>query len=209
MGHKKSVIIGLIVTLTVLLPSTVSGQTLLFQDWYYGQHIEDFPSSQGYFDCSAIDLTPMLCLNDIPLVQQSFTGRFIFDVEGRLVSLTIASPYSQATFESLSADLNHGFKVIFLEGATVTLDLIEHENSRVTEFIDEQLQEGYLAANYVETPLLGESTASNSAHELLLEMPVDRRAVDLVMSEDQFGAWIEATFYFPGQQLADTEGFGS
>jgi hypothetical protein len=211
---NKNFFVGIAGAVSVMVSPALLADTSarLFQDWYYGQHINEFPPSQGYYDCSDNDLVVSLCHDDITFLQRSFMSRFQFDEDGRLVTTMIASEYSQDLYVTLVGALSRNFAFIYLEGDSDSFDLVEHAQqdtfsdqtsmmAAVAEFEAEQLSTGYLGISFVEQGFLADSQSFSNTNELLLNMPTGVRAVDINIVEDEVEAFLAATFYLPGQQL--------
>ncbi|RUR52011.1 hypothetical protein [Vreelandella populi] len=73
----------------------------------------------------------------------------------------------------------------------------------ITQFETEQLAEGYLSISLMELEFFETIQSFDSAGEMMFSTPLNVRAIDVAISEDEGTAFLKTTFYLPGQQLED------
>ncbi|SDN60555.1 hypothetical protein [Vreelandella arcis] len=192
--------------------------TQLFKEWHYGQHIDEFPRSLGYYDCTADLGVLALCNDNVTFLQHSFQGQLSFADDNTLVSTSIVTDYSNDLYATLIGALIRDFGLIFAEGPDDSLDLVYeiHQGSFTDEaslkralnsFEGEQLRAGYLVMTLVEQSALDQLFAdSRSADDILLKLQPGTRAIDVFAYEDDYwGPTLEASFHLPGRQLRRME----
>lgn len=185
--------------------------TRLFQDWHYGQHIDEFPRSQGYYDCSGDLGVLALCHDNIAFLQYQFHGQLLFADDNTLIRTNILADYSDDLYATVVGALVRSFALAFAEGPNDTFDMVEHvqqgtfddEHSlsiALTEFESDQLRQGYFGMVMIEQDGLASMQGATSVQDLLLDLPEDVRAADVYVYEDEWGPLVEAAFYLPGRQ---------
>lgn len=192
--------------------------TRLFQDWHYGQNIDDFPRSHGYYDCSGDLGTLALCYDSVTFVGYQFQGQLFFSDENTLVSVSIVSDYSDDLYGTLVGTLVRNFGMIFSEGPSDTLDLVEKVRQgayrdeeafelAMSRFESEQMRQGYFGMTLVEVDAIERLLPeSSNAQALLLRLDPGSRAIEVVAYEDDlWGASLGASFYLPAQQIGRME----
>lgn len=189
--------------------------TRLFKDWHYGQHIDEFPRSQGYYDCSGDLGVLALCHDGVEFLQREFQGQLMFADDNTLVSTTIVADYSDDLYATMIGALAHDFGMIFAEGPTDSLDLVYelHQGTYADEaslelalnsFEAEQLRNGYFGMTLVEKRAQERLFAdSRNADEMLMNLKPSVRTIDVFAYEDDYwGPTLEAAFHLPGRQLS-------
>lgn len=198
----------------IAVPIAVANDdTRLFQDWHYGQHIDEFPRSQGYYDCTSDLGEYALCHDDITFLQRSFQGQLMFNDDDTLMYTSVVADYSDDLYATLIGALVRSFGLVFAEGNTGTFDMVAHARngtyqdeasllSDIAAFEREQLRSGYFGASLVEQEYLDSMRDYSDAEEFLVGMPSDARAVDVYVYEDEYwGPTLSASFFLPGQHL--------
>lgn len=187
--------------------------TRLFKDWHYGQHIDQFPRSQGYYDCSDDLGAWALCHDGVAFLERQFQGQLFFADDGTLVSAALLADYSDDLYASVVGALVRNFALVYAEGPAGTFDMVQHihegtfsdERSlqlALSEFETEQLRHGYIGMTMVDQAGLGRIRESASVEELLLDLSPGVRASDVYVYEDDYwGPTLETTFYLPARQL--------
>lgn len=189
--------------------------TQLFKDWHYGQHIDQFPRSQGYYDCTADLGVLALCNDNVTFLQHSFQGQLSFADDNTLVSTSIVTDYSDDLYATMIGALIRDFGMIYAEGPNDSLDLVYelHQGTFADEasfelalnsFEAEQLRNGYLVITLVEQDALEKLFANSSnADDMILKLQPGTRAIDMFVYEDDYwGATLEASFHLPGRMLS-------
>lgn len=151
----------------------------LFQDWHYGQHIDEFPRSQGYYDCTSDLGEYALCHDDITFLQRSFQGQLMFNDDDTLMYTSVVADYSDDLYATLIGALVRSFGLVFAEGNTDTFDMVAHARngtyqdeasllSDIAAFEREQLRSGYFGASLVEQEYLDSMRDYSDAEEFLV-----------------------------------------
>lgn len=196
----------------IAAPAVVAdNSTRLFQDWHYGQHIDEFSRSQGYYDCTGDLGVLALCHDNVVFLQYQFHGQLLFADDNTLVRTNILADYSDDMYATVVGALARNFALAFAEGPNDTFDMVEHvqqgtfsdERSlslALNEFEADQLRQGYFGMVMIEQDGLTDMQGASSVQDLLLDMPGDVRAADVYVYEDEWGPLVEAAFYLPGRQ---------
>ncbi|RUR52010.1 hypothetical protein [Vreelandella populi] len=108
---NNNLFVGIVGAMSAMVSPMVVAEAgaRLFQNWHYGQHIDEFPRSQGYYDCKADVGVLTLCHDDVLFLQSSFTGVFTFSNEGKLASITVATYFSDDLYIKLMGALTRNF----------------------------------------------------------------------------------------------------
>lgn len=212
---NKTLVTGIVGAMSLMAAPVLLAETgaRLFQDWHYGQHIDEFPRSQGYYDCTSDLGEYALCHDDITFLQRSFQGQLMFNDDDTLMYTSVVADYSDDMYATLIGALVRSFGLVFAEGSTGTFDLVAHARNGtyqdeasvladIAAFEREQLRTGYFGMSLVEQEHLDSMLGYSNAEEFLLSLPADVRAVDVYVYEDEYwGPTLSASFFLPGQQF--------
>tara|TARA_R110000850_G_scaffold276394_1_gene418361 strand:+ start:1210 stop:1899 length:690 start_codon:yes stop_codon:yes gene_type:complete len=214
---KQWITAGVLTSLALIASPIVDADesTQLFKDWHYGQHIDQFPRSQGYYDCTADLGVLALCNDNVTFLQHSFQGQLSFADDNTLVSTSIVTDYSDDLYATMIGALIRDFGMIYAEGLNDNLDLVYelHQGAFADEasfelalnsFEAEQLRNGYLVITLVEQDALEQLFANSSnADDMILKLQPGIRAIDMFVYEDDYwGPTLEAAFHLPGRMLS-------
>lgn len=191
---------------------TVGGQAVaqnaLFRDIAYGAPASDFTAAQGYYDCSEDAGTPALCIDDVTFLQEPFDLVLRLS-DGVVTSVVAVAGFSEAVYGKLVGALLENFTLVALEDKRGVFDVLERAHaatsdreltSELTKFESFALNEGQLTYYFVELP--GDALKPHrSATELIRSMPSDARQADLIVTEDQDGAYAMVNFSFPAKDI--------
>ena len=184
--------------------------TQLFKNWSYGQHIDSIPSDQGYYDCSEDFDGLVLCKDDVIFLEYSFQEQLIFNDAKMLSQVAVVTEFTFDRFATVLGALVRSFKTVYAEGSNETFDIIKnlHQGTyadpqnlmvAIDTFAKEQLYQGYLNLFMISDSEVASSKNATSLQDLLRDFPNDGRVVDVYVYENDWGSWLDATFYFPGK----------
>lgn len=135
-----------------------------------------------------------------------------------LVSVSIVSDYSDDLYGTLVGTLVRNFGMIFSEGPSDTLDLVEKVRQgayrdeeafelAMSRFESEQMRQGHFGMTLVEVGAIERLLPeSSNAQALLMKLEPGARAIEVVAYEDDlWGASLGASFYLPAQQIGRME----
>jgi hypothetical protein len=215
---KQSITVAALASATFIITPVAfaaENSTRLFKDWHYGQHIDEFPRSQGYYDCSGDFGALALCHDGVQFLQRVFQGQLMFAEDNTLVSTTIVADYSDDLYATLIGALARDFGMIFAEGPNDSLDLVYELQQgtfadeaslalALNSFEAEQLRSGYFGMTLVEQSAQEQLFAdSRNADEMLMNLEPSVRAIDVIAYEDDYwGPTLQAAFHLPGRQLS-------
>lgn len=213
---NKNLFVGIVGAMSVMVSPMLVAEAgaRLFQSWHYGQHIDEFPRGQGYYDCTADVGVLALCHDDITFLQRSFQGQLVFSDDNTLLYTSIVADYSDDLYATLLGGLVRSFGLVFAEGSNGTFDMVAHAQNGtyqdeaslmadLSAFEVEQLRMGYFGMSLVDQDYLDRISRHSTAGEFLGALPGEVRAVDVYVYDDEYwGLSVSASFYLPGQQLS-------
>lgn len=187
--------------------------TRLFKDWHYGQHVDEFPRSQGYYDCSGDLGVFALCHDGVTFLEYPFQGQLFFGDDNRLTHATVVADYSDDLYVTIVGALTRSFAIVSAEGPYETLDIIEQAKAgtfssekgmqaALVAFEAEQHRQGYFGMTLMEQEGVQEAKQDiQNAQELMMNAPEGVRVTEIAVYEDDWGPLVETSFYLPERQL--------
>lgn len=186
----------------------VSAQETLFRDIAYGAPASNFTAAKGYYDCSQDAGVPALCIDDIKFLDENF-GLVLRTNDGMVTSVLVIADLSEQVYSKLFGALTENFTFVAMEDKRGVFDLIERAQAAKSEaaFADElskfeafALNEGALTYYFAE--LSGDQLKPyRTAVEMLRSLPANVRQADLIISDDQDGAYAMVNFSFPAKDM--------
>lgn len=212
---KMKSLVRLLCFLMVALFSSqvVASDNRLFKGWDYGDSIDSFPRSQGYYDCSADMGALALCKENVEFLSLNFFSVLYFNDDQTLGNVSLIADFTPDVYASVVGALSRDFSMVYMEGERDRFDFVKKLNSgefdgsqqvteMITRFESTQLTNGYLDIVYFEAGFAKQWSSFSDYQGMLLGIPEDVRAAEVIVYyNDVWGPTIEVSFNLPGKSL--------
>lgn len=201
-----------IILFCALVGSAHGAEIQLFKQYDYGMVYADFLSDSTYYDCSEDSGETLLCKDGISFLSNDFTAVLTFQ-EKQLWSVSLVSEFSNLLYQQAFVALVKKFQLAVLLSNSVQLDLIELKKTlaneaeltaKINAFESVALNQGQLTYAFIDLNNTDHNHAKNIV-ELIHLLPDDAREIDLVVTSDEYQAWLTLKFSLPAQLIRKSE----
>lgn len=204
---RKSLVLAVAVGMFSFAANALA-ENNLFKNYVYDSSVDSYKTAEGYYDCSAEVGGTAWCIDDVEFIGNKFTAALIFS-EGKLMTVSLLSPFDQALYTKAFATLSKTFTLISMTDEKSILDLVDLvKKSKSKEdylsVMSNYESVGVNAGSMTYTFLEGVKPQTNlrSAVSMLASASESVRSVDLVLTGQGTEAFLIMRFSFPKLEIS-------
>lgn len=179
---------------------SASAGVSLFKDYSYGDSINQYKPSAGYYDCSNSE-SKARCTDGFEFLGQTFTV-VLFFWNDKLDKVALVSPYQQSLYQKVTDTLSKTFNIISMENEQSFIDMVTLRNTanqddyvkKFMAFESAALEAGDLTYTYLEVP---ETEGYADVATIMAAAPEDVRTAALRLIRDKDSSSLVVRFEVP------------